>query len=461
MNKSKLSALFLLSMLVVGPSFAQEYKIQALDKDLNPIEDPEKIAEKEYNFSDFDLDSAIEIALKSNRSIKNAATNVEKAEAGVWEARTAASTKVTADLSKTRLEDGTVQGVKNATLDNMTGSHLKLTQPIYLGKADRAAITNARLGRDIAKASQTLTKQNIVMSVSKAYYAWLYAREVENVGKMDLDLAQAHYDLVNKRYQAEQTSKYELLRADVRLAQYKSSYLGNKNEAEMAKLSLLKLLSLPMDTDINTSAKLEIEEIQPDVEEDLVNAINIREDLKISRAKKNIAEQSLVAARSNGHPSVVLTAQYGYDKPSNRKAGGKSSDKTWNAAVALTMPILDASLTKSKVKAAKAGIKEADNNYSENIENTELEVYRAALSLQNAIEVLASQKENLKQAEETLRLAKVRYENGLFTQIDLFDAENALSNANLIYLQDIFNHHNARLAYQLAIGKLGRDIKGF
>ena len=63
MNKSKLSALFLLAMLVAGPSYAQDYEIQALDKDLNPIEDPKEIAEKDYNFSDFDLDSALEIAL--------------------------------------------------------------------------------------------------------------------------------------------------------------------------------------------------------------------------------------------------------------------------------------------------------------------------------------------------------------------------------------------------------------
>lgn len=460
MYKSKLSVIFMLGMLVCGPIFAEElYRIQPLDENLNPIE--EEITEKEYNFSDFDLDSAIDIALKSNRTIKNANTSVEKAEAAVWQARTAASAKVSAQVTQTRLEDGTARGVKNATLEDVNGSHINLTQPIYLGKADRAGITSARLGRDIAKSSQTLTKQNIVMAVSRAYYNWLYAREVENVGKMDLDLAQAHFDLVNKRFQAEQTSKYELLRADVRLAQYKSSYLSNKNDALMAKLSLLKLLSLPMNTELDTTAKLEIEEIQPDVEEDLLNAVNLREDLKISRAQKNIAKQSLVAARSNGRPSVVLNAQWGYDKPSQRLASGKNADDTWNATLALTMPIMDASLTKSKVKEAKAGIKEAENNYNESIENTELEVYRAALSLQTAIEVLASQKENLKQAEETLRLAKVRYENGLFTQIDLFDAENAWSNAKLIYLQAIFNHHNARLAYQLAIGKLGRDIKGF
>ena len=255
-------------------------------------------------------------------------------------------------------------------------------------------------------------------------------------------------------------SKYELLRADVRLADNKSQYLRNKNDALMARLKLLKLLSLPMDTEIDTTASLETVEIHPDVMEDLENAINLREDLKIKRAQKGIAQQALVAAKGNGQPSLVLAAQFGTDKPSSHRNDLKA-EESWNASLALSMPILDASLTRSKVKEARAGIKEADNNYEESLDATELEVYQSALSLQTAIEVLASQKENLKQAEETLRLAKVRYENGLFTQIDLFDAENAWSNAKLVYLKAINDHHSARLAYQLAVGKLGRDIKGF
>lgn len=457
MNNSNFSVMLMLISLYCTPLQARGFEIQPLTKDLKPIEEPCKV----YDFSDFDLDSAIEIALKNNRTIKNAFSNLEKAEAGVWQARTAASANVTANVTQTKLEDGIVQGVKNATLDDINSSHLNLTQPLYLGKADRAGIKSARLGRDIAKSSTTLTKQNIIRDVSLNYYNWLYTREVENVSKMDLDLAQAHYDLVNKRYKAEQTSKYELLRADVRLASSKSSYLKDKNDALMARLALLKLLSLPMDTEIETGAKLEILEVHPDVFEDLEKAIDLREDLKILKAQKNIAQQSLISAKGAGKPSLVLSAQWGFDKPSARTATRRNADDTWNATLALSVPIMDASLTRSKVKEAKAGISEAENNYEEGVENTELEVYKAALTLQTAIELLEAQKENLKQAEETLRLAKVRYENGLFTQIDLFDAENAWSNAKLIYLQAIFGHHKARLDYQLAVGKLGRDIKGF
>lgn len=457
MNKSKLSTLLLLSALACAPAYAEEYKIQALDKDLNPVEEPES-AEKTYNFADFDLDSAIEIAFQNNRSIKTAVNGVQKADAAVWQARTAASTKVTANATKTKLdEDYKV----TSPLTEQNSANLTLTQPLFLGKADRAGIASARLGRDIAKSSMTLTKQNIIKAVSLAYYNWLYAREVEKVGQQDLELAQAHYDLVNKRYQAEQTSKYELLRADVKLASNKSTYISEKNDSLTARLELLKLLALPMDTELETSAALEIVEIHPDVLDDLEKAVDVREDMKIAKIKQKVARQALVAARANGLPSVVVNAQYGSQKPMAAHGKQNESDDYWNASVALSMPIFDASLTRAKIKDAHAGIKDAENNYEEAKEKTELEVYQSALNLQTAIEILASQKENLKQAEETLRLAKVRYENGLFTQIDLFDAENAWSNAKLVYLKAIFNHHSARLAYLLAVGKLGRDIKGF
>lgn len=459
MIKSKLSTLLLLSALACVPAYAEEeYKIQALDKDLNPVEEPES-AEKTYNFADFDLDSAIEIALQNNRSIKGAVHGVQKAEAAVWQARTAASTKLTANATKTKLDED--YKTAQSPLTEQNSANLTLTQPLFLGNADRAGISSARLGRDIAKSSMTLTKQNIIKAVSLAYYNWLYMREVEKVAQQDLELAQAHYDLVNKRFQAEQTSKYELLRADVKLASNKSTYIGAKNDSLTARLDLLKLLSLPMDTELETSAALEIIDVHPDVMDDLDKAVDVREDMKIAKAKQKMAKRSLVAARANGLPSVVLNAQYGSQKPMSGHAKMTESDEYWNASVALSMPIFDASLTRAKIKDANAGIKDADNNYAEAKEKTELEVYQSALNLQTAIELLASQKENLKQAEETLRLAKVRYENGLFTQIDLFDAENAWSNAKLVYLKAIFNHHSARLAYQLAVGKLGRDIKGF
>ena len=124
----------------------------------------------------------------------------------------------------------------------------------------------------------------------------------------------------------------------------------------------------------------------------------------------------------------------------------------------MNVPIVDAGLTKSKVAKAHTEIRKAKNDLEDTLEQAELEIRQAALTLHSSAEIVAAQKENMKQAEETVRLAKVRYENGIFTQVDLFDAENAWSNTKLLYNQAVLGHHNARLAYQLAVGNLGREL---
>jgi len=80
------------------------------------------------------------------------------------------------------------------------------------------------------------------------------------------------------------------------------------------------------------------------------------------------------------------------------------------------------------------------------------------LNLQTAGEIVRAQQEALKQAEEAVRLAGVKYSNGMFTQVEMFDAENAFLNTHLQYLSAVFSHHQARVSYLLATGKLGRDL---
>lgn len=445
-----LSIIILYLFTNVPVLFSTELEIQPLNENMQPIE-TEIDDGFQYDISDFRLEDALKIAIKNNRTIKTSEQNIEKAEGRVKQARATRGAKVSFNMGQTWLDNGYPS-------DSSQKTYIELSQPLYLGKKDKAVIASARFGRDVAKSSHTLTKQSIVMHVSNTYYSWLNAREIEEVGKMDIDLAQAHYDLVKKRYQAQQASKYELLRADVRLVQIKSNYIKEQNDTQMIRLSLLNILSLPVDTAIDTSSKLEMEDISPDVKNDIKKAIHSREDLKIKRSQKEIAKQSLVSASSEKEATLSLWGQAGIEDP---KSITRKKDDYWQAGLVFNLPLLDGGLASGKIKEAKANVTQADNDYDDVLELAQLEIFQAAITLNNSKQVIISQKENLKQAEETLRLAKVRYENGLFTQVDLFDAELAWSNARLSHISAIFSHHRSRLAYLLAIGHLGRDIKGF
>lgn len=457
-SMAKIFAL-IFSVAVSGALPAADYLIEPLGPDLQPIVQ----ASATYNAIDFKIEDALNIALSENRAIINSELAVNKAEGQVRQARSITGIKVSANMTQTRLDEVASanfggQNMKLGLLDNQK-IWVEMAQPLFLGLKDRAAIKSSRLGRDIANSAHTLTRQQIVMAASIGYYSWLYAREVEDVGKMNLDLSQAHYDLVNKRYQAQQASKYELLRAEVRMVQTRSGFLKEQNDSQLAQLELLKLLSLPLDTELNTSCRLEAEKISPEVAEDLKDAERQREDLKIKRTENSLAAESVVAARGEKQPTIALFGQVGSEDPSTKSAFGALERKSyWLAGVSVNLPVLDAGFSSGKVVEAKAGLKQSENAYSNSLEQAQLEIRKAALTLNTSEQIVTSQKENLKQAEETVRLAKVRYENGMFTQVDLFDAENAWSNARLLYIQAVFQHHQARLAYLLATGKLGRDL---
>ena len=435
---------------------AAEILIQPTDENGTIIEKAMPL----YDAENFTLDDAIALALYQNKSIKSADIAFDKANTAVGQARAVMGSKLNFNGTQTRLGYNTIMAATGMEVSKKNNQSLMLefSQPIYIGNKDKAAVKSARLGRDIASSTKVLTRQNIILGASMNYYSWLFARAVAQVGQEDLNLAQAHFNLVKKNYEAEQTSKYELLRAEVRLSESKSEFIKSQNNARLAKLELLKFLSLPMDTSLDTKEDLTIVDYEADVENDIITAQEEREDLKMKRKAKDIAQQALVAAKGERQPTLAVFAKGGQEDPSSRYSGAFKRDETWAAGVSLSFPIIDANLAKHKISEAYAQIESAKNDYEDSLEQAKLEIQQAALSLHSSAEIVAAQKENMKQAEETVRLAKVRYENGLFTQVDLFDAENAWSKTKLLYYQAVLGHHQARLSYQLAVGKLGRGL---
>ncbi|PKL49221.1 MAG: hypothetical protein CVV42_06750 [Candidatus Riflebacteria bacterium HGW-Riflebacteria-2] len=443
-----------LSMTLV----AESLQIIELDEEMKPV----MTASYTLDQQNVCLEDVVKLALQNNRAIKTSEFNIKKASGQVDQARSIGGLKFSANMTQTRIKDVPSANLGGQTVEMGRKDIQKIwgefAQPLYLGERDRAAVNSARLGQLIAESAHTLTRQQIIMAASLSYYSWLYAREVEDVGKMDQELAQAHFDLVGKRYEAEQTSKYEVLRAEVRLAQNRSAYIKAGNDTGLSRLSMLKLLSLPLDIAVDTACRLEVEEIAPQLEEDIVMSEELREDLQIKKRECRIADEQIRAARGEKKLTAALFAQYGTENPSSYADMGQVERKSyWLAGLSLNLPIMDAGFSRGKVNEARAARSQNENEYFDAVEQAHLEIRQAYLTLKSSEEIVAAQKENLKQAEETMRLANVRYENGLFTQVDLFDAETAYSNTRLQYLQAVFFHHQARLAYLLATGKLGRD----
>jgi outer membrane protein TolC len=405
----------------------------------------------------------LRLALLRNRDIIGATRRVEGASAQVMQARSIFGAKLTGNFQHVRVDDvaKTISGGRSIDLGKKDSqqAYFEVTQPVFLSGRDRAALSSARLGRNAAQAGHTLTQQQVLLETTMLWLAWLFSSEAEKVGEKDLELAQAHYDLVSMRYKHKQVSQFELLRADVRLAQSNSDLRKKINDRELACLDLLNILDLPQDTPLSTQDRLQMIDFPIDLAGDSAKALDLREDVRLKRLDVRIAKQAIKSARSDNMPVISLFGQSGVQDPSSKSSMGQYERKGyWKAGVVANFTLADGGMRKGKIKEARAKLALAENSLKDTIKRANIEIKQAYLTIETAKEVVSAQHKALKQAEEALRLAGVRYSNGLFTQVELFDAENAYLATRLQYLQAILIYHQAYASYRLATGQLGRRL---
>ena len=119
-----------------------------------------------------------------------------------------------------------------------------------------------------------------------------------------------------------------------------------------------------------------------------------------------------------------------------------------------TLPLFDGLWREGEIIQQKARLRQSQIDLIDAEETTLFELTRALLSIEDAEEFVESQRLNLTRAEEGLRLAEVGYKEGTNTQVEMIDAQAALTKARALYYQSVYSHIIAKLDLQKAMGVL-------
>jgi multidrug efflux system outer membrane protein len=164
-------------------------------------------------------------------------------------------------------------------------------------------------------------------------------------------------------------------------------------------------------------------------------------DLLQRRPDLRQAEQNLIAAnaligaaRALYFPTISLTGMFG-------TASGQFSKlftgpaRIWSYAGSLTVPIFTAGSISGQVSQAEAQQQQALFQYQQSIQVAFQEVDDALIALQKSREQLVVQGRQVDALRTYSRLARLRYEGGYTSYIEVLDAERSLFNAQLSYTQ--------------------------
>ena len=331
---------------------------------------------------------------------------------------------------------------------------LMITQPIYAGGSIRATIHAARLFSMLADETVRAAVQELVYMATHSYYDVLLNQHLLEISADAVRSSQAHLDSVKQRRQGGVASDFDVLRAEVELSNFQAELIRNKNAINVAKAQLLKVMGVSQDSDFNLSDELLYVRSEMKMEEAVEAAYRSRPDLFSREFDIKYQKELLRIARSRYLP--VLSGYYSntWSKPDPHTAMEIEWGHAWQAGVMATLPIFDGLSREGEVIVQKARLRQALINLIDAEETALFELTTALLSIEDAKEFVESQSLNLNRAKEGLRLAEVGYTQGTNTQVEMIDAQAALTTARVNHYQAIYSHIIAKLDLQKAMGTL-------
>ena len=173
----------------------------------------------------------------------------------------------------------------------------------------------------------------------------------------------------------------------------------------------------------------------------------------IRRTEQNlIAANALIgAARAAYFPTISLTGLFGYASPSFSNLFN-SENKVWQYSAPITMPIFTAGAIAGQVQAAEAVQQQALFGYQKAIQEAFREVDDSLINQDRTREQLLAQRRQVEALQQYASTARLRYDNGYTSFIEVLDAERSLFNVQLQYTQTHQVQLQAMINLYLAMG---------
>ncbi len=406
------------------------------------------------------LADALNTALAQNATILKAQNDLEASQGIVVQTRAVALPTVRAngqyaDEELTLVQNFPAPGIMSPHQSWNAG--IQIVQAIYEGGKLRAAIKAADATKQQAIAQFQTTLADTLLAVRLAYYDTLLAEQQITVHQASVLLLQKELEDQQHRLDAGTVPRFNVLRAEVSVANERPNLIRAKNDYRIAKNNLANLLGYNLPRDIweniplNLTDALDAVPYDVNLPEAIQQALTRRTELLALRKQVELQQLNIVNAKSGYKPTVLVFAGYNWLNNQFDTDPGNELDG-WNAGAQVSWNIFDGWLTHGKVIQANSQYARAKTDLADQSRQIELAVRTAYSDFLEAKEVLDSQQKVQEEADEALREAKARAEAGTGTQLDVLDAETSLTQARTTQIQALHDYTAARARLERAIG---------
>ena len=390
---------------------------------------------------------ALQIALENNYGVKIANNNVELAKnnSSIYNSgylpsiTSSAGANYSNSNQSIERQDGTTNEVDGAITKSYS-AEVSLNYTLFDGLGRKYNYKQLKETYNLSELQAREAIENMYLQLFTVYFQ--IARLSENTSNLKKALNISKQRLARARYQYDygQSTKLELLNAEVDVNNDSITYLNTKQQYLNSKRDLNIVLGTQLTNDFNVETNVSFISLRS-LEELMQKATE--NNVSIKQLNKNIAinQFNLKLNKSNYLPSASLLTSYGLNRIKNENLANPFqvpliNSSGFNAGINLSWNLFDGGLTKTRVANAKITLENQEILKQQQLETVQNELRNVYESYKNSLFILEAQKQNVVTNQNNFERSEERYKLGQITsiefrqaQINLLNSQTALNNA--------------------------------
>ena len=337
---------------------------------------------------------------------------------------------------------------------NNSNGQLAVTQNIFNRDALLAA-TSAGDVREQATQSTESNKINVIVNVSKAYYAVLLTKNQIDLVNQDIErLGQGQKDAYNQ-YKGGIVDKTDYMQATIALNNAKADSIHVQEQLKSGIANLKQQMGFPPKGELQLNYNMTKMEDEVSIDTTLPLVYQNRIEYKLLQTQRRLQEANLHYYVWNFLPSLSAYGQYNLNFQNDQfsELYNRSFPNSY-VGLQLSLPILEGGKRFQEVEQAKLELEQINYDQSALKSSINTEYIQALGNYKSNLNNYRVQKDNLKLAKDVYKIIELQYKSGVKTYLDVITAETNLKTTQVNYLNALYQVLISKLDLQKALGTI-------
>jgi len=400
------------------------------------------------------LKDGVRLAVENNRLIKISGQEELISEADTLIAKSPMLPGVNTSISQTFLSDqpGAIFGAQtvNTSEKDFLSYSLSVQQTLYDFRKNAARYEASRTVLNTRRLDTARIRNLVALNFVTGYFDLLEAEKMVLVAQKEVEQLESHSRNAKTLYEEGVITKNELLHAEVKISDAKQRLLTASNIRALTASRLNTIISRPLKTDIQAAdvdgPSYEISALE--LEGAWETAERLRPEIAIVDETLTALELEKTARRAEYFPEIF--AKGGYDYTENEY---QLHEGNWSFILGMHINLYNGGGTGAEILKIGHRREKLIEQKNKLIDEIRLEVERYILDAKTAGEKIAVTENAVQQAEENLRINRIRYEEGVGTATDVLDAVTLLTTAETNYYRAVYDLRKAEAGVMYATGQ--------